>query len=71
MPRLRPRREKYAVPALQLEAAICVEEFRTAAVGVLVPRWQRRAVDDPIVRAHPEFFRGLVRLDEEVNHDGE
>jgi hypothetical protein len=49
-----------------IEAVVCVEEFRTAPVGVLVPRWQRRAVNDPIVRAHPEFFRGLVRLDEEV-----
>ena len=64
MPRL--RREKPVAPALELEGVICAEEFRTGLVGVLVPKWQRRALDDPIVRSHPEFFRGLVRL-EEVN----
>ena len=69
MPRLRPKRSEPEPKRDDLEAAICVEEFRTGSIGVLIPRWQQRALDDPIVRAHPGFFRGLVRLDEWVNDD--
>jgi hypothetical protein len=65
MPRLRPRSEKPA--ELQIEMAICMEEFRPAAVAPLIRRWQRLPLDHPAVKAHPGFFRGLVRLDEEVN----
>jgi hypothetical protein len=67
MPRLPRKREDAPLQVPAIEGVICIEEFRTTAVGVLVPRWQRRAADDPIVRAHPEFFRGLVRLNEGVN----
>ena len=53
-----------------LEGAICMEDFRPAAVALLFKKGQQLALDHPVVRAHPEFFRGLVRLDQEVS-DGE
>jgi hypothetical protein len=49
-----------------VESAICVEEFRPAHVAQLVRRWQVLPADHPTVQSFPEFFRGLVRLDEEV-----
>ena len=58
MPRL--RREKPAEP--QIEAAICMEEFRPAAVAPLIRRGQQLPLDHPAVKAHPAFFRGLVPL---------
>lgn len=60
MPRLRPRREPPAEP--QIEMAICMEEFRPAAVASLIRRGQQLPVDHWAVKAHPAFFRGLVPL---------
>lgn len=66
MPRL--RRKQTPPPALgDPEMAICMTEFRTAPVGHLIRRWQQLPLDHPAVRVHPQFFRGLVRLDEGVN----
>jgi hypothetical protein len=70
MPSLRPKRVKAEPSAPAIEAAVCVEEFRPATVAPLIERWQRLPLDHPTVRAYPEFFRGLIRLDQEVNHDG-
>jgi hypothetical protein len=61
MPRLRPRRETPA--ERRIEMAICMEEFRSGAVAPLYRKGQQLPVDHPVVRAHPEFFRGLVRLE--------
>jgi hypothetical protein len=61
------RRKPKPKPSPTVEWAICVEEFRTGAIGNLVERWQRLPLDHPLVRAHPSFFRGLVKL-EEVNN---
>jgi hypothetical protein len=47
-----------------IEQAIALEEFRPALVAPLISRWQILPVDDPVVRAHPRFFRGLVKLEE-------
>jgi hypothetical protein len=60
MPRLRPRHEKPAQP--QIEMAICMEEFRPAAVAPLIRRGQQLPVDHWAVKAHPAFFRRLVPL---------
>jgi hypothetical protein len=62
--RLRPKRESNPI---ELEAAVCVEEFRAGAIGPLIRRGQQLPLDHPTVKTFPEFFRGLVRLDEEVN----
>lgn len=67
MPRLRPRREEPAEP--QIEMAVCVTEFRPGVVAPLIQRWQQLPLDHPAVKAHPTFFRGLVRLEEEVKED--
>jgi hypothetical protein len=69
MRRRRPRSEQPQPPAGP-EMAVCVTEFRTAAVGHLIRRWQQLPLDHPAVQAHPEFFRGLVRLDGEVKGNG-
>lgn len=52
-----------------IEAALCMEEFRPGTVAPLVPRWQQLPLDHPTVKAFPEFFRGLVRLDNEETTD--
>jgi hypothetical protein len=65
MPRLRPKRKPDPV---QFEGAICVEEFRAGAIAPLIQRGQQLPLDHPTVRAFPEFFRGLVRLDEGVTN---
>ena len=67
MPRLRPKQK---TPLREPEMAICMHEFRPAPVAVLIAKGQQLPLDDPVVRANPEFFMGLVRLDEEVNGDG-
>jgi len=67
VPRLRPRPETPAAP--QIESAIVMQEFRPAQVGVLYRRYQQLPLDHPVVRAHPQFFMGLVRLEEEVKED--
>jgi hypothetical protein len=68
MPRLRPKPKP---PLREPEMAICMYEFRPAPVAVLIAKGQQLPLDDPLVRAFPEYFRGLVRLDaEEVNGDG-
>jgi hypothetical protein len=69
VPRLRPRPRKNDLPLPQLEGAICVEEFRPGVVAPLIRRGQQLPPDHPIVQAHPGFFRGLVRLEEEVTED--
>jgi hypothetical protein len=61
--RQKPKTEPSA-PAVA--EAICVEEFRPAHVAQLVRRWQVLPADHPTVQRFPEFFRGLVRLDEGV-----
>jgi hypothetical protein len=66
MPRLRRKQAPPPPPPGELEMAICMEEFRTGAVAPLIRRWQQLPLDHPAVRAHPQFFRGLVRLDEGV-----
>jgi hypothetical protein len=48
-----------------------MEEFRPAPIAALIARGQQLPVDDPIVRAHPQFFRGLVRLDERSRSDAQ
>jgi hypothetical protein len=64
MPRLRPRTEPAAVPAV--EWVICVEGFRTAAVGPLIAKGEKYPITDPIVQRHPAYFRGLVDLTPEI-----
>ena len=61
MPRLRPRQKDPPMP--HLEGVICMESFRPAAVAPLYRKGLQLALDHPVVRAHPEFFRGLVRLE--------
>jgi hypothetical protein len=51
----------------RVEQVIALEEFRPALVAPLISRWQILPVNDPVVKANPSFFRGLVRLDEEVD----
>ena len=63
MPRLRPRREPPAVPVPPTEA-ICIETHRPWPISDYIERGTRMAVDAPAVRANPQFFRGLVRLEE-------
>ena len=46
-----------------------MQEFRPAQVGVLYRRYQQLPLDHPVVRAHPQFFMGLVPLEEEVKED--
>jgi hypothetical protein len=53
-----------------VEEVIALEEFRPALVAPLISRWQILPVNDPVVKAHPSFFRGLVRLDHEGVNDG-
>jgi hypothetical protein len=68
MPRLRSR-VKAAEP--RIEMAICMEEFRPAAVAPLIRRGQQLPVDHWAVKAHPAFFRGLVPLPQrEEGHRG-
>jgi hypothetical protein len=65
--RRRKRSKPKAEPRAPVEA-VCVEEFRTAPVGVLIPKWQRRPLHDPIVQSFPQFFMALAPV-EEVNED--
>jgi hypothetical protein len=65
---LRRKQREPEPSAPVVEQAIALEEFRPALVAPLISRWQILSVDDPVVRAHPSFFRGLVKL-EGVNHD--
>jgi hypothetical protein len=61
------RRKPKAEPSTPaFEEAICVEEFRPAHVAQLVRRWQVLPADHPTVQRFPQYFRGLVRLDEGV-----
>jgi hypothetical protein len=60
-------RRKPQPPPLEPETAICVTEFRPAAVAPLYRKGQQLPLDHPVVRANPQFFRGLVRLDQEVS----
>jgi hypothetical protein len=64
MPRLRPRRETSPEP--RIEMAICMEEFRPAAIAPLIRRGQQLPLDHPAVKAHPAFFRGLVPLPQQI-----
>jgi hypothetical protein len=64
--RLRPQRKPDPV---EIEGAICHETFRTSAIGMLIERGQVFPLDHAYVRAYPAYFRGLVRLDEEVEND--
>jgi hypothetical protein len=71
MARLRRKRPNPRPSGREIEAAICMQEFRPAPVAVRIARHQQLPLDHPLVRSHPQFFRGLVRLDEEVKDNGE
>lgn len=60
MPRRRPKPQ--TLNRSEVEAAICIAEFRPGAIAPLIERGQQLPIDHAYVRAHPEFFRGLVRL---------
>jgi hypothetical protein len=60
-------RRKKQPGILEPEAAICITEFRPGHVAPPIARWQQLPLDHPTVRAFPEFFRGLIRLEQEVN----
>lgn len=60
MPRL--RQGKPAAPVLELEGAICVEAHRPWPIADYIERGTRLPLDHAAVRAHPEFFMGVVRL---------
>jgi hypothetical protein len=60
MPRLR-RREKPVEPMLPTEA-ICVEAFRPWPISAYIERGTRMELTHPAVKAHPEYFMGLVAL---------
>jgi hypothetical protein len=64
MPRLR-RKEPPAEP-LQVEWVIAMESFRPQAVGVLIPKGEKRRISDPIVQQRPQCFAALVPLTEEL-----
>jgi hypothetical protein len=67
MPRLRPKRKPEEKP-YEITEAICICEFRILGIGASpVRRGQVLPVDDPRVKAHPEFFREIGRPMQEVN----
>jgi hypothetical protein len=49
---------------VELEGAICLHTLRPLPVGVTVERGQILPLDDPLVTAFPDHFRGLVRIEE-------
>jgi hypothetical protein len=69
LPRFRRKQPPEPAPRLEIEAAIAVETFRPGPVARMVERGDRLPLSHPTVRTFPEFFRGLVSL-EEVNPDG-
>ena len=48
------------------ELVLCVEAFRLGNVGALIERGQYLRRDHSAVAGFPQFFRALIRLDEEV-----
>jgi hypothetical protein len=51
--------------------AICVCEYRTLGIeGIHVRQGQVLPVDDPRVKANPQFFREIGRPMQEVNTNG-
>jgi hypothetical protein len=64
--RRKPQAEPY-----EITEAICMCEFRILGIGAHpVRRGQVLPVDDPRVKAHPEFFREIGRPMQEVMNDG-
>jgi hypothetical protein len=66
MPRLRRKQENVIRPQ-SAEWAICLTEYRTGVVGMLVQSGERRRIDDPLVQAYPEFWNALVPIEEVAN----
>jgi hypothetical protein len=67
MPRLRLKTKERRPQLGKPKLAICMTEFRPAPVAARIAKGQQLPLDHPVVQAHPEFFMGLVRLDEGVN----